>query len=182
MSRFTHGLASAARCAALAGLAVGAIGCTRPPATNWAYNPPAVVDRAAYDSVIAAQQGKVVLVDFWATWCGPCLVQLPHSVELAEKYRDKLTVVTVSMDDPTDPVPVQKQLLQRGAARLVNLISEATGPQGVEAFEIEGGALPHYKLYDRQGKLRRTFGVDPAAEKQFTTDDVAAAVAELVDE
>lgn len=173
MSSFTNGPAGVARCAALAWLAVGAIGCDRPPV---------VVDRAAYDAIITEQHGKVVLVDFWATWCGPCLVQLPHSVELAEKFGKELTVVTVSMDDPTDPAPVQKQLLQRGAARLVNLISEATGPQGVEAFEIEGGALPHYKVYDRQGKLRRTFGVDPAAEKQFTVDDVAAAVVELVNE
>ncbi len=141
-----------------------------------------VVDRAGYDAAIAAQHGKPVLVDFWATWCIPCLVQLPHTAELANQFGDKLAVVTVSMDDPSGPLKVQHELLKRGAAKLINLISLPTGPQGMEAFEIEGGALPHYKLYDRTGKLRRTFALDPAAEKQFTPDDVAAAVAELVKE
>src|SRR6185436_12236630 len=59
------------------------------------------VDRAGYDSKLAKLHGKVVLVDFWATWCGPCLEQLPHTTALADERRgDGLTVVTVGMDDP----------------------------------------------------------------------------------
>jgi len=49
-------------------------------------------------------------------------------------------------------------------------------------FIIEGGALPHYKLYDHRGKLRKTFAVDPLAERQFSLDDVDAAVEELLAE
>ena len=56
------------------------------------------------------------------------------------------------------------------------------GSKAAEAFEISGGALPHYKLFDRTGKLRRTFGVDPSATTQFTTADIDAAVAELLAE
>jgi thiol-disulfide isomerase/thioredoxin len=177
--------ASAARCAALAWLAGCLVGCGKPGTTGglpWIAIETSVVDRAAYDAVVAGQSGKVVLVDFWATWCGPCLEQLPHSVELAEKFGDKLAVVTVSMDDPAEAARVQKKLLELGAAKVVNLISEGTGPRGMEAFEIDGGALPHYKLYNRTGKLRRTFALDPTAKKQFTPADVAAAVAELVSE
>lgn len=182
MSERLQWQAGAAQWAALACLAICSIGCSDPPSTNWAYNPPAVVDRAGYDEVVAAQRGKVVLVDFWATWCGPCLMQLPHTIQLAREHGDKLAVVTVSMDDPASAAQVQSRLLERGADKLINLISKATGPQGVEAFEIDGGALPHYKLYDRRGNLRRTFALDPAAEKQFTPEDVAAAVAALVEE
>jgi hypothetical protein len=50
----------------------------------------------------------------------------------------------------------------------------------MEAFAIEGGALPYYQLYDATGKLSATFGLDPAAREQFTTDDLDAAVDRLL--
>src|SRR5262245_15905431 len=47
-----------------------------------------VVDRAEFDAVLARLRGKVVLVDGWATWCGPCVEQLPHSIALAKENGD----------------------------------------------------------------------------------------------
>lgn len=47
---------------------------------------------------LAGQRGKVVLVNFWATWCGPCREEIPYLVQLAERYPDHLTVVGVSED------------------------------------------------------------------------------------
>ena len=47
---------------------------------------------------MADQQGKVVLVNFWATWCGPCREEIPFLVRLAERYPDHLTVIGVSED------------------------------------------------------------------------------------
>lgn len=54
---------------------------------------------------LSAYRGKVVLLDFWATWCDPCREETPHLVELQDKYRDQgLQIIGVSMDDGPEPV------------------------------------------------------------------------------
>ena len=143
------------------------------------------VDRAAFDALLAEQQGKVVLVDFWATWCGPCLQQLPHTAELATKHAgDGLVVVTVSVDEPEDEVKAAKRVAELvGDAPVTHLRSNlGGGSAAMEAFEIGSGSAPHYKLFDRAGKLREVFENDPTAERQFTPDDIDAAVANLLAE
>lgn len=54
---------------------------------------------------MAKYKGKVVLLDFWATWCAPCQVEIPHFVEFQSKYQPRgLQVLGVSMDDGPEPV------------------------------------------------------------------------------
>ena len=54
---------------------------------------------------LASYKGEVVLVDFWATWCDPCRAEIPHFVQLQDKYRNQgFRVVGISMDDVPRPV------------------------------------------------------------------------------
>ena len=59
-------------------------------------------DMNGADVNLASFKGKVVLINFWATWCGPCRAEIPSLVELQDKYRDDLTILGVSIDDPAD--------------------------------------------------------------------------------
>lgn len=140
------------------------------------------VDKAGFDEVIAGHHGKVVLVDMWATWCGPCVKAFPHTVELAKKYgADGLAVVSLSFDDP-DSLDAVEAFLTKQDAQFDNLLSQyGADEQSYEDFGVETGALPHYQLFDREGKLARelTSG-DPTAPRSATPEDVEAAIRELL--
>ena len=147
-----------------------------------------VIDKAGYERFLRQHRGRVVLVDFWATWCTSCIDLLPHNVELQKRFADQgLVVATVSMDeldDPDDPqqqAPVRKVLASK-AATLQNLIVRPARPgqpdtDPFRVFAIPGGALPHLELYDRDGKLHRTF--DSKAEA-ITAEAIDRAVQGLL--
>ena len=131
-----------------------------------------IVDRQAFDRLLAGHLGKAVLVDFWATWCPPCVQQFPHTVELARRYADQgLAVVSVSIDDADEIERVRTFLAERQAT-FDNVLADAGSSNATaNAFDLDAG-VPQYRVYDRSGRLLRSFAVDPEAERQFTPDDV----------
>ena len=70
-----------------------------PKPANWNFT---FKDLDGKEVELASFKGKVVLLNFWATWCGPCKAEIPGFVELQEKYRDQLTIIGYSVDDTAE--------------------------------------------------------------------------------
>jgi thiol-disulfide isomerase/thioredoxin len=137
-----------------------------------------VVDKAGYDKVIAANKGKVIMVDCWATWCVPCRKAFPKTVELSKSYEGQdVVVVSLCFDTPVKGQTPEKvkQFLAVNDAFFENLVSSLDiSDDGAEVFQIPEGALPHFKIYGKDGKLFKIF---PSEENpEFKHEDIEAAV------
>lgn len=91
--------------------------------------------------------GTPVLINLWATWCAPCVTELPTLNRIANRKDSTVQVVTVSQDSG-DPVRVRAFLDERGLAQLPAWLD----PENNLTFHYKSGTLPTTVLYDADGK------------------------------
>ena len=111
-----------------------------------------VGDEKKLAEMIAAHKGKVVFVDYWATWCEPCVEYFPHTVEMHRKYKDQgLATIAVSFDEPEEEATAREFLARQGADFENLLNAYGNGTEAQNAFDLE--VVPHFRLYNQQGEL-----------------------------
>lgn len=110
-------------------------------------------------------RGKIVLIDFWASWCKPCRQENPNVVRVYNEYKDKgFTVFSVSLDDDRD-----KWLKAIEADNLIwpNHVSDLRGWQSAGAALYGVSSIPATFLLDEEGKLIATDLRGPALERKL---------------
>ncbi len=90
--------------------------------------------------------GKVVVVDFWATWCGPCIASIPHTNALADKFRDSVVIVGLSNEGAGDI----RQFMRNREMRY----SIATDPMGRMQAAVGVRGIPHMMVVSPDGIVR----------------------------
>jgi thiol-disulfide isomerase/thioredoxin len=96
---------------------------------------------------LASVRGKVVLLNFWATWCGPCRAEIPDLIELQQKYKDQLQIIGLTVDD--DDAAAIKQTV---AEAHINY-PVAMAPPEIRVQYGGIGALPTSFVLDTQGRI-----------------------------
>jgi thiol-disulfide isomerase/thioredoxin len=117
------------------------------------------LDETGFQKVVTGHKGKVVLYDFWATWCEPCRAELPFLVQLQDKLRAQgFELVTVSANDPEQAPDAEKFLSKLKAPTPAYRKDAKDDDNFINAIDRDwGGALPALFLYDRKGRKVKSF-------------------------
>jgi len=117
------------------------------------------VDQSGYPKLVASHKGKVLLVNFWATWCVPCRAEMPAMGKLSAKLHARgFDFVTISSDDPDQEPAALKMLKDNNIAPPSYLKKTDDDDKFSNAIDPKwSGGLPGSFLYDRNGKLVRSF-------------------------
>jgi len=110
-------------------------------------------------------KGSVVLLDFWATWCPPCLKSIPELVDIQTKYRDRgLVIIGISVDDP-NMISSGDLLAFKDRFRINYPIVRADAKVLKDYFRnAEDMAIPTMFIIDREGKIiEKKVGFRPGA-------------------
>ena len=110
-------------------------------------------------------RGKVIFIDVWATWCGPCREQFPYLKEIEEEYKDNENIVFmgISLDKLKDK---QKWLKLIQKEKLVGIqLLDDFGKSFGQQYGI--GAIPRFLLVDKQGKWIEIRCPKPEAKEEL---------------
>ena len=100
---------------------------------------------------LSSLKGKVVLIDFWASWCGPCRKENPNLVKLYEKYKDKgFTILSVSLDNDE---AAWKKAIEADGLIWPNHVSDLKGWESTMTKVYGFNSIPHTVLVNKEGKI-----------------------------
>ncbi len=128
---------------------------------------PELTSRKSYNTAtgkgisLAQYRGRVVMIDFWATWCGPCIASLPHVKDLHAKYAAKGLVIIGQTDGTSEDIPAF--LKKYGMEYVISVGDKVYDP----AYGVRG--IPHAVLIDGNGKITYVGHAATVSEKHVET-------------
>jgi thiol-disulfide isomerase/thioredoxin len=133
------------------------------------------VDETGFQKLVDSHKGKVVLYQFWATWCAPCRAEMPQLIRLEAKLRSQgFELVTISADEPEQDATAEKVLKQLAVRAPLYRKQAQSDDNFINSIDRKwSGALPALFLYDKQGHKVRSF----IGETEMT--DVESAIRKL---
>jgi len=138
ISRYFRFLSNSLAIAALSGLLAGAVRAETIPSAN----------ASQLAQLLPTLKGKVVLLDFWASWCGPCRQSFPWMGELQKRYgADNFVVVAVNLDQ-------DRKLADQFLAATPAGFRVEYDPEGLLATRFDVTSMPTSVLIDRSGQVR----------------------------
>ena len=119
----------------------------------------APVDEAGFQKIVDSHKGKVVLYEFWATWCAPCRAEMPQLIRLEAKLRSQgFELVTISADEPEQDAAAEKVLKELAVHGPLYRKQAQSDDNFINSIDRTwSGALPALFLYDKQGRKVRSF-------------------------
>jgi len=136
--------------------------------------PPAMPTRVIRDAADAETTlraiagGEVMVLNLWATWCAPCMHEMPTLGELQRRYAGRIRVIPVSVDNQAKRAEAQRQLARLSGNSLPFLIDISRGV----LFDVQAPGMPVTIIYDAQGRevARLAGGAD------WSSDEAAALI------
>lgn len=117
------------------------------------------------DSIVAANKGKVLYIDIWATWCGPCREQFPYSTKLEQAFGSNVVFIYLCIDSNEPSFKKMVRNLQRTGKDLYLNTTQSNLLK--EQYAIT--AIPYYLMIDRSGKLVHSgFNIRPSERRTET--------------
>jgi thiol-disulfide isomerase/thioredoxin len=106
-------------------------------------------------------RGKVVMLDFWSTMCGPCVDALPDVEKMWEKYKDR-GFVAISIHNSVEDTAMVREFVEKKGLTYPIAVDSATG----EAYGIQ--SIPQFWLLDKQGRFRPGTSIETLLEEPYT--------------
>lgn len=111
-------------------------------------------DQHGVNQAIQQYQGKIIVLNFWATWCSPCREEMPELSQLHTEYQDKnVTVLGIAVDEPS----AVKTFTQSTPVTYPLLVSEDAGMALGSSLGNDKDILPYTVIIDARGNVAKTY-------------------------
>jgi thiol-disulfide isomerase/thioredoxin len=126
--------------------------------------------------------GKVIVVNLWATWCGPCRVEIPHLIELANEYKDRVEFIGLTNEDPlADAEKVATFAREHNINYTVGWTTQEFALGLMQASGQIRNSIPQSFVITREGRVYKRFiGFSPSQTPQQMREALEQAVNEKV--